>query len=60
MPEQRRIGYHWNLRKVMATRNLWKTTELQPLLRLLGASQIQRESASIQLRSRLAPENPEE
>lgn len=36
MPEQRRIGYHWNLRKVMATRNLWKTTELQPLLRSRG------------------------
>jgi hypothetical protein len=39
---------------------LVRQKELQPLLRLLGASQIQRESASIQLRSRLAPENPEE
>jgi DNA-binding Xre family transcriptional regulator len=29
---RRRIGFRWNLRQVMATRNLWKTTELQPLL----------------------------
>ena len=36
MPEQRRIGYHWNLRQIMATRNLWKTTELIPLLRSRG------------------------
>ena len=36
MPEQRRIGYRWNLRKVMAERNLWKTTELIPLLRSRG------------------------
>jgi DNA-binding Xre family transcriptional regulator len=36
MAEQRRIGYHWNLRKVMASRNLWKTTELIPLLRSRG------------------------
>lgn len=31
MPEQRRIGYRWNLRALMAKRNLWKTTELMPL-----------------------------
>ena len=31
MPEQRRIGYKWNLRTVMAQRNLWKSTELMPL-----------------------------
>ena len=36
MPEQRRIGFHWNLRAVMAQRNLWKTTELMPLLRSRG------------------------
>ena len=36
MPEQRSIGYRWNLRKVMAERNLWKTTELIPLLRSRG------------------------
>ena len=36
MSEQRRIGYHWNLRKLMAERNLWKTTELLPLLRARG------------------------
>jgi len=36
MGEQRRIGYHWHLRKVMAARNLWKTTDLQPLLRSRG------------------------
>ena len=32
MSEQRRIGYRWHLRQVMAQRNLWKTTELIPLL----------------------------
>ncbi|HSX68602.1 helix-turn-helix transcriptional regulator [Nocardioides sp.] len=36
MSEQRRIGYRWNLRTVMAQRNLWKTTELMPLLRSRG------------------------
>lgn len=36
MSEQRRIGYRWNLRHVMAQRNLWKTTELIPLLRSRG------------------------
>lgn len=36
MPEQRRIGYRWNLRTVMAQRNLWKTTQLMPLLRSRG------------------------
>lgn len=36
MSEQRRIGYHWHLRRLMADRNLWKTTELVPLLRSRG------------------------
>lgn len=36
MPEQRRIGFKWNLRTVMAQRGLWKTTELMPLLRSRG------------------------
>lgn len=36
MPEQRRIGYKWNLRTVMAQRNLWKSTELMPLLKSRG------------------------
>lgn len=36
MAEQRRIGYRWNLRQLMAQRNLWKTTELIPLLRSRG------------------------
>lgn len=36
MAEQRRIGYHWNLRQAMAQRNLWKTTELMPLLKTRG------------------------
>ena len=36
MSEQRRIGYKWNLRQVMAQRNLWKTTELIPLLKTRG------------------------
>jgi len=34
--EQRRIGYHWKLRAVMATHNLWKSTELMPLLESRG------------------------
>ncbi|MEU7816244.1 helix-turn-helix transcriptional regulator [Pseudonocardia sp. NPDC049154] len=36
MAEQRRIGYRWHLRTLMAQRNLWKTTELMPLLRSRG------------------------
>ncbi|MGN5237222.1 helix-turn-helix domain-containing protein [Rhodococcus sp. SJ-3] len=36
MSEQRRIGYRWNLRQLMAQRNLWKTTELIPLLKSRG------------------------
>ena len=36
MAEQRRIGYNWNLRQVMAKHNLWKTTDLIPLLRSRG------------------------
>lgn len=36
MSEQRRIGYRWNLRQLMAQRNLWKTTELIPLLKARG------------------------
>ena len=32
MAEQRRIGFHWHLRRVMAAHNLWKSTELRPLL----------------------------
>lgn len=36
MTEQRRIGYRWHLRTLMAQRNLWKTTELMPLLRSRG------------------------
>lgn len=38
MSEQRRIGYRWHLRQVMAQRNLWKTTELIPLLRSRGVN----------------------
>lgn len=36
MAEQRRIGYRWHLRTLMARQNLWKTTELMPLLRSRG------------------------
>ena len=36
MAEQRRIGFRWNLRTVMAQRGLWKTTELMPLLKSRG------------------------
>lgn len=38
MPDQRRISYNWNLRQLMAQRNLWKSTELMPLLRARGIS----------------------
>jgi DNA-binding Xre family transcriptional regulator len=36
MAEQRRISFRWNLRTIMAQRNLWKTTELMPLLKARG------------------------
>lgn len=36
MPEQRRVSYRWHLRRVMAAHNLWKTTDLIPLLRSRG------------------------
>lgn len=36
MAEQRRIAFHWRLRQVMAQHNLWKTTELIPLLKSRG------------------------
>ncbi|WP_214467095.1 helix-turn-helix domain-containing protein [Microbacterium flavescens] len=38
MPEHRRIGYNWHLRQVMAQRNLWKSTDLMPLLKARGIS----------------------
>lgn len=38
MAEQRRIGFNWNLRAVMGQRNLWKTTELMPLLKARGVN----------------------
>lgn len=38
MVEQSRIGYRWKLRAVMASRNLWKSTELVPLLRARGVN----------------------
>jgi len=38
MPEQRRIGFRWHLRQVMAAHNLWKSVnggrELTPLRRV--------------------------
>lgn len=36
MAEIKRLGYTWNLRQVMAKHNLWKSTELRPLLRDRG------------------------
>lgn len=36
MAEIRRIGYRWNLRQMMAKQNLWKSTDLMPLLRARG------------------------
>ena len=38
MAEQRRMSYRWHLRTVMAQRNLWKSTELMPLLKSRGVS----------------------
>jgi DNA-binding Xre family transcriptional regulator len=32
----RRMNYHWNLRRMMAAHDLWKTTDLIPLLRERG------------------------
>lgn len=36
MNVQKRVDFHWNLRKLMADRNLWKSTELVTLLRSRG------------------------
>ncbi|MER7244650.1 helix-turn-helix transcriptional regulator [Kribbella sp. NPDC000426] len=36
MTEQRRIGFKWHLRQLMAQRNLWKSTELHALLKSRG------------------------
>lgn len=36
MNDIRQVGYRWNLRQVMAQRDLWKTTELVPLLKSRG------------------------
>lgn len=32
----RRVDYHWHLRQMMAAHNMWKTTDLAPLLRDRG------------------------
>ncbi len=32
----RRIDYKWHLRRIMAAHNMWKTTDLAPLLRERG------------------------
>ncbi|GHI04611.1 Cro/Cl family transcriptional regulator [Streptomyces cellostaticus] len=34
----RRLSYHWHLRRIMAAHNIWKTTELIPLLRERGVN----------------------
>jgi DNA-binding Xre family transcriptional regulator len=34
----RRLNYHWHLRRLMAAHNLWKTTDLIPLLRERGVT----------------------
>ena len=38
MNVQKRVDFHWNLRKLMAERNLWKSTELVTLLRSRGVT----------------------
>ena len=37
MTTQKRIDFEWNLRKLMASHNLWKSTDLIPLLRSAGS-----------------------
>jgi DNA-binding Xre family transcriptional regulator len=43
---RRKLDFHWNLRRLMAAHEMWKTTELIPLLRERGvelsASQVYR------------------
>src|SRR5213082_1548317 len=43
---RRKLDFHWNLRRLMAAHQMWKTTELIPLLRERGvelsASQVYR------------------
>ena len=43
---RRRLDFHWHLRRLMAAHQMWKTTELIPLLRERGvelsASQVYR------------------
>jgi DNA-binding Xre family transcriptional regulator len=34
---RRKLDFHWNLRRLMAAQQMWKTTELIPLLRERGA-----------------------
>lgn len=34
----RRLNFHWHLRQLMAAHNIWKTTELIPLLAERGVS----------------------
>ncbi len=32
----RHVDYHWHLRRIMAAHNMWKTTDLSPVLRERG------------------------
>jgi DNA-binding Xre family transcriptional regulator len=34
----RRLSFHWHLRRMMAAHDLWKTTDLAPLLRERGVN----------------------
>ncbi len=34
----RRLDYHWHLRRLMAAHDMWKTTQLAPLLRERGVN----------------------
>lgn len=38
MTRRKELAYHWNLRQLMANHELWKTTELTPLLRERGVA----------------------
>ena len=49
----RKVSYHWHLRRIMAAHDLWKTTDLTPLLRERG---VNLSAAQVY---RLATETPE-
>lgn len=53
MTTRRHLDFHWKLRQLMAAHNMWKTTQLAPLLRERG---VELSSAQIY---RLVTDKPE-